>query len=559
MPLPLGSLIAQTREDHASLDALVSEAAMQRVLRAEGHHVAGFGLWAVRRRARRQDVLERILRQPKDWTWLVFSPVPPGQLLPKDAELLARVIQGLHGVQYVQWTAQEQGVSFVSRSLRTTVVRGQPVLTPGSPRPDGSLTLPPGPLLPDLSRWAGVSAAQLGAALIEAAYVDRMAAADRGAFTNVDVLALAGTQPVVIEVKRRARTPEEAARPLPITTTQAGTLSHLRDAGCEVHFAVLLVPKGSTGRPGSALELGTWHAGAAVTRPGWGEMHVDLRGAMTPASLHGLRHAQSAHEQEAATPGKEREQATGGRSAVPSSPVAPKPQGMPRSSPDCPAGNRNTAPKLPKLKSPRQLVSFTFEYAFLRVWEAAPVKLGGRIYPSPAAAFLAARTLEVTVREALTEVLSPARAVRLAASAPAREDWVELRDRAAWEVLRTTYRGERSQRLVDTLPMLLNDPEVWGPSLEGLQGMAGLNLLSRLRGELATRQARQLGRCCLQCFWAQPGPWAGFLKCGHPGGVAGTLACVGAQACRGPGGVALVAVNTAAGPAFRSEQTADRP
>ncbi|WP_022803159.1 hypothetical protein [Deinococcus ficus] len=292
MPLPLASLLALGHGDHAHLDALVSEGAVRQAFVDAGHHVAGFGFWAVRRRARRQDPMERLLRQPRDGTWLVLSPAPPGELEAGDAALLARVIQGLHGVQFVQWTAWNDRLSFTSWSLRTTVVRGAPLLMPGPARPEGTLALPPGPLLPDLTRWTGVPDAQLGAALIESAYVERVAGADQGAFTNVDVLALAGDRPGVVEVKRRARTEEQSGHPLTMTVTQSGTLGHLRAAGCEVHVAVLVALKGSTRHPADALARGTWRAGAAVIRPGWGEMHVDLLGAVPGPSLEALRRAQ---------------------------------------------------------------------------------------------------------------------------------------------------------------------------------------------------------------------------------------------------------------------------
>ncbi|CAM4426020.1 hypothetical protein [Deinococcus marmoris] len=548
MSLPLGSLLALPlpREDRAHLDALISEAAVGRALRAEGHHVASFGLWALRRRAHRQDVLERLLRQPRDWTWLVFAPMPPGQLPAPDAELLARTVQGLHGVQYVEWTVQEGVLSFTSRSLRTAVVRGSPVLLPSPPRPEGSLTLPAGPLLPDLSRWAGVPAEQLGAALIEAAYIERMAPAHQGAFTNVDVLALARKVPVVIEVKRRARTPEQETQPLTMSPTQAGTLGYLHAAGCEVHVAVLVVPKGSTQQPDLALGRGSWHAGAPVIRPGWGEMHVDLLGAAQPLGLKGLRRAR-----EHAALG---DLGLGTLGATSPSHAEPLPAAASEwtSLPSC-------ANSAPELKGPQRLISFTSEYRFLQVWAPAPVKLGGRVYPSPAAAFLAARTLDQTAREALTETLSPVRALRLADLAPVRAGWRELRLQVAREVLRMAYRDERGVQLVATLPLLLDAPEMWGPPLDGLQGEPGLNLLSDLRGLLATEQAHRTGGCCLQCAWAHAGPPAGFLQCAHPDGAAGALACVGAHAIRGPLDTVRVAVTTPAGQAFRSKQAAQRP
>lgn len=54
--------------------------------------------------------------------------------------------------------------------------------------------------------------------------------------------------------------------------------------------------------------------------------------------------------------------------------------------------------------------------------------------------------------------------------------------------------------------------------MDGLQGVPGLQVLARWRGELAGHQARASGGCCLQCAWARPGPWPGFAQCAHPDG-----------------------------------------
>lgn len=136
-----------------------------------------------------------------------------------------------------------------------------------------------------------MSEARLTAALIEGAYVERVAGAERGAFTNVDVLALDGVTPVVVEVKRRVRSEAHAGDALTMTVTQAGTLAHLAAAGAEVHVAVLISPTGSARHPDEAIRRGRWQAGAPLIRPGWGEMHVDLWGAAEPVSLATLRRA----------------------------------------------------------------------------------------------------------------------------------------------------------------------------------------------------------------------------------------------------------------------------
>ncbi|MBZ9714931.1 hypothetical protein [Deinococcus multiflagellatus] len=530
MPLPLAALLALPFQDRAPLDALVSEQAMRRALAEEGHQVATFGLWAVRRRTRRQDVLERVLRQPKDWTWIVLAPVPPGDLSAADADLLARTIQGLHGVRYVQWTATEQALTFTAWPLRTAVVRGAPILTPGASKPEGRLNLPPGPLLPDLSRWASVPEETLGAALIESAYIERVAAADPGAFTNVDVLALAGQTPVVIEVKRRARTDAQEADPLSMTTTQAGTLGHLKAAGCDVHVAVLVVPKGSTRQPEEALKRGTWRAGAPVIRPGWGEMHVDLLGTVEPLSLATLRQAQA--------------------EPVPSRPPSPSAPArvLPLQRPQPPLPRRPP----PELQNPRPWFPGTWaDTDLLSLWARTPVRLGGRVYPHAAGAFLAARTLDQTVRETLTGVTDRRDALTVARPSAERPDWLAVRDRVAAEVLRVAYRGDRGAALVATLPGLLVDAPVFSPLLDGLQGRAGLDQVLRLRGQLARAVADQARDGCGHCAFAGPAPWPGFVRCAHPKGAAEALRCVGELAVRGPGGTALVPVHAAGGRAFR--------
>lgn len=530
MPLPLASLLALPAQDRAPLDALVSEHAVRKALTAEGHHVAHFGLWAVRRRARRQDPLERVLRQPKDWTWVVLAPVPPVQLSATDTTLLARTAHGLHGVRYVQWTAHEQTLDFTAWSLRTTVVRGAPILMPGPATPEGRLKLPPGPLLPDLSRWSSVPDETLGAALIESAYIERVAAADLGAFTNVDILALAGETPVVIEVKRRARMDDRATDPLTMTTTQAGTLGHLKAAGCDVHVAVLVVPKGSTRQPEAALQRGTWRAGAPVIRPGWGEMHVDLLGPVNPLSLAGLRQAaaESAPAQRPIPPDS-------GRSTLPKRPHRPLPP-----------------PRPPDLPAPRPWRPDTWEDTeLLSLWARTPVRLGGRTYPHAAGAYLAARTLDQTVREALTGVMDRRSALNVARPSAERPDWLAVRDRAAAEILRVAYRGERGTALVATLPLLLVDAPVFSPLLDGLQGQAGLDQVLQLRGHLARDVAEQARDGCGHCAFAGPAPWPGFVRCAHPREAAEALQCVGELAVRGPGGAALVPVHAAGGRAFQ--------
>ncbi|WP_159066095.1 hypothetical protein [Deinococcus ficus] len=58
------------------------------------------------------------------------------------------------------------------------------------------------------------------------------------------------------------------------------------------------------------------------------------------------------------------------------------------------------------------------------------------MYPTPAEAFLAARTLDQEMRAALAGTLGAAAAVCLAGLATVRDDWRALRDEVAWAVVR---------------------------------------------------------------------------------------------------------------------------
>jgi predicted NAD-dependent protein-ADP-ribosyltransferase YbiA (DUF1768 family) len=537
MSLLITSLLSLISCDWAYFDALVSEGAVKQSLREEGHHLASFNLWALRRRVYSQDVTEGLIRQPKNWTWLVFSPLPPHELTPLDNDLLAQITHGLHGVHFLQWVCKEQLLTFTTWPLRTVVLKGAPMVSFGSPYIDAEIELHLSSLPTDLSRWSDVSEADLLAALVEAYYVEQIAAADVGAFTNVDVLALADSTPVVIEVKRRNRDVDKQGDALSMTKTQANTLGYLAKAGCEVHVIVQVVSRqASTSANGLATEQ--WWAGASVIRPGWGEARLDLVSAIKSPSLTVLRQArkdtklvscQTRLEETSAKPKK-------ARSSIPKKSKFP---------------TQKKATSSDTLKRPPKLTSFSSEYEFLSIWAPANVKLSSQIYPSPALAFLAARTLDKAARETLMNISSPELALQLARRTPERLGWHSLRTMVASEIMRVAYKRERAQQLVNTLPLILADAQEFSPQLEGLQGQAGLVILSKLRGELATQEAKRRGSCCFSCNLASPAPWPGFIRCTHPYGLSGTRDCVGKAVVRGPFGQVLVPVMTPGGSNFR--------
>ncbi|WP_041221793.1 NADAR family protein [Deinococcus geothermalis] len=548
----VAALLAHPRRDH--LDALVTEAAVKAALRTEGHPVAGFGLWALRRRARRQDPLERLLRQPRDWTWLAFAPCSPHDLPAGDASLLARVAGGLHGVTFLQWALTPAALTFTAWPLRVTTLRGEATFIPGSPRLERVVPLPDKPTRMDVTRWPGVPPGDLLGVLVESYYVEHLAVAEPGAFTNVDVLAFDGTRPVVVEVKRRTR--EEAAqdRTLALTTTQAGTLHHLQKAGCEVHFALLVVPPGARA-PEDWLTEGRWRAGAATLRPGWGEALLDVWGEVPAPTLDALR---AARQEAAGRPASDAPASTAHRQEDGRSTRKARRE-VPRLSP--PRATLSEAPPSPP--PPRRLTSFSREYAFLSVWAPVTVRLGGRTYGSVGTAFLAARTLDEGARAQLAEMEHGPDALRVARRASIRPDWDRLRPTVAREVLRVAYRNERARQLVATLPLLLADGAVLDQALVGVQGRAGLQALEALRGHLAEQEAHATGDRCLSCAFAVRSAWPGFVRCAHPSGPPATLGCVGKAAVQGPRGSGtgvLVPVTTPGGPAFRpvSEEPARR-
>lgn len=536
----------------AQLDALVTESAVQHAVRQGGHHVAGFGLWALRRQAGRRDVVARVLGETRDWTWLAFMTASPHDLLPSDATLLADLVHRLHGVSAIQWMAGENTLTFTSWPLSTTTLRGRPHLVPGRPAPVRTVPLPSWPAADQELRWPGVSRERLRAALVEATYVEQVAAARPGDFTNIDVVAAGETCPVIVEVKRRTRRPIREGDPLRLTLSQTATLHHLAQVGCEVHIALRIVPPGQAS-PAQWLTAGRWHAASPVIKPGWTEALVELYGEVGDSSVDALQKARSLGPVGDGTPLFP---------AAPPVPVILPPQ-PPLKAINTPARSEPRVPQTPRVKPPRRLTAFTGTYAFLDAWHPVPVRLGGRTYTSAATAFLAAQTLDSVARERLTRVATPSLALQVARRSDLRADWAELRPTVVREILRFAFRAERAHALVSTLPLVLADGEVLDGRLYGLQGRPGLETLTGVRADLARQQATLGGRTCWACARSQPSRWSAFVRCVHPAGVMGTLACVGAAAVQGPTGDAgapTVPVTTLAGLDFLpSEEAAFRP
>lgn len=537
--LLISALLSRLPDHDDHWQALITEQAVKESFSEEGLPVASFGLWALRRRAERKDIRQKMFFRPKDWTWLAFAP-DHLQALPRvDQEVLAFVARRLHGLSYVQWSVDDLTLRYATSSVKAVQV-GQhftPVLRMSRRHPPLQLSFPAVP-----ATFSGESLIPdhvLLAALVESFYVECVEAADGGAFTNVDVLAWDGTRPIVAEVKRRARHRPLEAQELTLTYTQAETLHALREAGAEVHVTALIHPTQGND-PHTWLTTGHWRKGLRPLRPRLENVLVPLSAPLAALSLAELRR-------------------------VPEGPRPLEVDRTPTQQAGAPAppplqNVRKTPPVVttPRLKPQPRLTKFSGEYEFLQVWSPAPVNLGGRPYLNVAAAYVAASTLDQGAREHLTSLSRPAEILPVARRLTRRDDWPALQEKVAWEILRFAYRGERGQWLVQTLPFQLADEEVFDPLLIGIQGRPGLRHLERRRGDLAELAVHQSRPCCGLCRFAAPSREPGFAVCQLPGLPESVLGCVGKAAFQGlRGGPPRVAITTPAGQFFQagSEET----
>ncbi|WP_189091612.1 hypothetical protein [Deinococcus ruber] len=431
----------------------------------------------------------------------------------------------------MQWRVSEEGLSFVRWPVRAVKVGTRLTLQADAPKAEQTLPFVPltGPDPYPLDRWAGVPFDAQVAALVEAIYIERIEVAELGAFTNVDVLAWRGDTRLSVEVKVRTRQAEADPADLRLTDTQLETMLQLRNAGWPAHFVVLSVPEWQR-TPQAQLAAGTWHSCHTQATRSALNVTLEVKEPLVPLSVRGLLRARARYEAAVAPePTTDVEAA-----AVPKRPTLPHPKRA-RTTRGVDARPAVLSPGEEPLDGPPRIVAFTGEHSWLHPAHPHPVTLGGRRYPSALAAFLAARTLDPEVREALTQAVSLERALRVCAGQPERAGWGSLRMQVVEALFRTVFsaRPERlGSALLNTFPALLVDQTVEHPFLVGLRGP--LAALTQQRAVLAHAHASAAERPCLRCSFALESKWPGFVGCAVPGGQMATRTCTDAPLVFGP-------------------------
>ena len=305
----------------------------------------------------------------------------------------------------------------------------------------------------------------------------------------------------------------------------------LRNAGWPAHFVVLSVPEWQR-TPQAQLAAGTWHSCHTQATRSALKVTLEVKEPLVPLSFRGLLQARARYEAAVAP-----EQTP---DVVPV--VVPKRPKLPRPKRDRTIRGVNARPAVLSpgeelLDGPPRIVAFTGEHSWLHPAHPHPVMLGGRHYPSALAAFLAARTLDPDVREALTRATSLERALKVCAGQPERAEWVSMRMQVVEALFRTVFsaRPERlGAALLTTFPALLVDQTVEHPFLFGLRGPLALAALTQQRAVLAHAHAAAAERPCLRCIFALEAKWPGFVGCAAPGGEAATRTCTDAPLVLGP-------------------------
>ncbi len=523
--------LLNVKRDH--LDALVSEQDVRAALEAEQDvFVPSFGLWAVRQPAtRRHNPKMREWLPPKTWTWRAFSPLGPQELPTPDQQALAHLASHLHGLTLVQWTLDDRHLRYTRWPLRAVQVGRRWTLQAQAPR-----LLPPIEL-PDaegedpypLERWDSVPLEAQLATLAETIYIEQIEVAPLGAFTNIDLLAWRGETRLAIEVKVRRTDGEAGPEPLRLSGTQLETLLQLRDAGWNPHVVVRSTPVWARS-PARVLAEGSWHACHAIAlRSALGNV-LEVLPTLPELTVTGLLAARAA-----SLPSPPSQSGPGTCMKDPESVPQIKSGGRPETVRRDPVSP--TVPTdIPTWSAQESIVAFENEFGFLHPARPAMVRLGGRVYPTPVAAFLAARTLDQDVRASLTGAGTLEDALTQGTGAAVRLDWPELRAEVVQALLRTSYPpGSSSARaLTATLPAHLADERCEHPALSGLRGPDGLQALTEWRRQLAWLEVEDLPTACCRCARARKSSWPGLLGCTLAGGLAATRACTAAPVVRGP-------------------------
>jgi ribA/ribD-fused uncharacterized protein len=128
------------------------------------------------------------------------------------------------------------------------------------------------------------------------------------------------------------------------------------------------------------------------------------------------------------------------------------------------------------------ITSFQGPYRFLSNFWPAVVRYEGSVYPSVEHAYQAAKTLDLSAREAIRVRTSPGEAKRMGKSLVLREDWEQIRLEIMEDLVRQKFRNSKdlTTLLLATADRPLQEGNTWGDRFWGMVNGQGQNHLGKI-------------------------------------------------------------------------------
>ena len=140
--------------------------------------------------------------------------------------------------------------------------------------------------------------------------------------------------------------------------------------------------------------------------------------------------------------------------------------------------------------------NFDKEYRFLSNFYPCAVEFEGMVFPSSEAAFQAAKTTDMSIREDFT-VMDPSEAKRTGRHITLRSDWEEVKYKVMLKIVRAKFQGNRdlAQKLLATGDEYLEEGNTWHDNIWGVCHCPRCNYA---RQEGRVEGLNQLGKILMQ-------------------------------------------------------------
>lgn len=132
--------------------------------------------------------------------------------------------------------------------------------------------------------------------------------------------------------------------------------------------------------------------------------------------------------------------------------------------------------------------SFQGYYRFLSNFWPAEVCLDGVVYPSVEHAYVAAKTLDLEMREQIRQVQTPGQVKRFGRKLQLRPDWDDVKVSVMKDLVAQKFAEgtDLRKKLDETSPAYLEEGNTWGDRFWGVCKGEGLNHLGKILMEVRT-------------------------------------------------------------------------